>query len=235
MQIKSSLPYVGYGLALFSILDLLIYLFPLGFLNSNWEFNTFNYFVDSSPGTIIGFWLVLSQEFVNSGERSKIEKKLMGFLAWLALFLSIIYFALIPFGVSAAFRIYKSNNAQFFDQQNIGIERLEEVGKRIATASDQDLAALQKEINNNRKIPEILSPDKFKQNLSEQLESQLKAIKTQTQQSVSNNKEVILKRTLKSVIGASIISFIFLRFWLQNENRKQSIIKLLFPGKYRNR
>jgi hypothetical protein len=232
MQIQPSLPYVGYGLALFSIIDLLIYLFPLGFLNFNWEFNTFNYFVDSSPGTVIGFWLVLSQELVDSEARSKIENFFMGFSAWLALFLGIVYFLMIPMGVSAAYRLYSSNNAQIFFQQKNGIAKVEEVRKNIVTASDQDLAGLQKQIPNNPTLSPIQSPDKFRQSLIDQLESELKAIKSQTQDSLNNNQISILKRTIKSMVGALIVGFIFVKFWFQNVRRRKSIIKAIFSKIY---
>lgn len=221
---KAALPYVGYGLVVFSILDLLIYLIPIRFFDFNWEFNTFNYFVDSSPGSIVGFWIVLSREFNESINKYIIEKTLIRFLAWSTLFLSIIYFLLIPVGVSAAFRLYKNTNAQFMFQQSNGIAQVEQIRSKIKTASDRDLAGLQKQIPNDSKtsIP-FQSPSTFRQSLLEQIDNQANSVRAQTAQAIKNNREVVLKRTLKSLVGAVIVGLLFLRFWLQDPKRRMAI------------
>jgi hypothetical protein len=220
---KATLPYVGYGLVVFSILDLLIYLIPLRFFDFNWEFNTFNYFVDSSPGFIVGVWIVLSRELDSSKEKYFIEKTLIRYLAWFTIPLSIIYFLLIPIGISASFRLYKNTKAQAVFQQNNRITQIEKVRTKVDTASDNDLLGLQKQTPNINSPSINQTPSIFRQSLLSQIDDQIKTIKTQTEQSISNSKELLIKRTLKSTIGALITGVLFLSFWLQNVKRKIAI------------
>ncbi|AFY72985.1 hypothetical protein Syn7502_00854 [Synechococcus sp. PCC 7502] len=229
---KATLPYVGYGLALFSLLDLIIYLIPLKFFDFSWEFNTFNYFVDSSPGTLIGFWLILSRELKQDLDKFKIEKTLIRVFAWFSLFLSLIYFALIPLGVSASLKLTRVTNIQYSIQEKQKISQAEELRKKINTATDQELEVFQKQIPNTSETPNpIQSPGKIRENLLQQLDDQIKTVQSQIEESVNNSNESIRKRTVKSVVGAVIIALLFLRFWWQNSGRRSAIFSLLFRKK----
>lgn len=228
---KALLPYVGYGLVLFSLLDLLIFLYPPQFLDFTWEYNTFNYFVDSSAGTVVGFWIVLSRELAGL-ERYKIEKVLNRFLAWITLILAIIYFLLVPFGISAAFRLHRNNGFLATNQQNQGLQQLETIRSRVNSASDADLGNLQRQVPNNPSNPlPANNPTEFRKALLAQLDAQANNIREQTKTAIANSRQAILKRTLKSVLGALIVSFIFLRLWLQDPKRKESIASLVFARK----
>lgn len=230
---KATLPYVGYGLVLFSLLDLIIFLYPLRFLDPSWEYNTFNYFVDSSAGTLVGFWIVLSRE-LGSIEKYKIEKVINRFLAWLTLILSIVYFLLVPFGLSAAFRLHRNNVFLATNQQGQGLEQIETFRSRINSATDAQLGSLQQQIPINPANPiPANNPTEFRKALLTQLDSQAQSIREQTTTAIANSRQAILKRTLKSFLGALIISFVFLRLWLQEPKRRDSIGSLIFARKRR--
>ncbi|MEO0684476.1 MAG: HpsJ family protein [Cyanobacteria bacterium J06649_11] len=105
----SIMRWVGYGLLILALFDVMEMFIPARFMNPNWEFQTFGALVEKVAVPLIGFAFVFLAGLNDRGNREGIILKI---LSWLTLLLGIIYFITVPLGVINTVRIYKQQQGQ---------------------------------------------------------------------------------------------------------------------------
>lgn len=205
--------WIGYGLLILALFDVIEMFIPARFMNPNWEFQTFGALVERVAVPLIG----LSFVFVAGlNERGNKERLILKFLSWLTLLLGIIYFITVPLGIINTVRIYKQNNQQItarLNQQKTAIEQVKKTldGPINEAQMQQLLARL-----SGGSAPEIRSPEELKEAKQQvstfvnQGESQLE---TQVQAARSNQRINLLKKSVKWNLGALIAGALFITIW----------------------
>lgn len=207
------LRWVGYGLLVLALFDVVEMFIPARFMNPNWEFQTFGALVERVAVPLIGFVLVF---FAGLNERGNNEGTILRFLSWLTLLLGIIYFIAVPLGVINTVRIYKQQQEQITvglkQQQSVIEEVKKSLGGSINEAQMQQILA---RLSGGR-APKIKNPQELQQakqqvsTLINQSESQLQ---TQVQTARSNQRMNLLKKSVKWNLGALIAGALFMTIW----------------------
>jgi hypothetical protein len=142
---SSLLRYVGYGLLILSLFDLIDSLVPLSLLDPLWQFQTVGQFVEGVPILIIGLVLVFY------GARNKItkwEKPLLNIVSWAALLVGIGYLLFVPLGVFSSFRIDQSIDNQV--AQNLTQTR--EIKEQLKQVNTEKLTNQLKQTYSERRL-----------------------------------------------------------------------------------
>ena len=93
---------VGYALLALSLFDVIDIFIPALFTNPAWEFQMVRSLVERVPVPLLGAVLVFS------GEKSL---KIFKVLSWVCLLVGVLFFLLVPLGISASLRL-NSQSAQ---------------------------------------------------------------------------------------------------------------------------
>ncbi len=222
-ETKNIYPLAGYIFLLFTFLvDYPGALFPLQLFNPEWEFQTISKIVNTVWAPFLGFSLIF---FTRKNSITALEKRLLAFLSWVALFLGVIFILFIPLIFADSNRINANLQSQFNkinDQQLAQISALE---KRFQEATPQQLESFFKSQPQDEKTAN-LSLDKKKY-------VYLEIVKAQQLQSSNANKSQLLKQKSKlkkdslglgigSILGAILLINVW-RYarWTRVSSKKQ--------------
>ncbi len=205
--------WIGYGLLLLALFDVIEMFIPARFMNPNWEFQTFGALVERVAVPLIGFAFVF---LAGLNERSYKEGIILKILSWLTLLLGIIYFLTVPLGIINTVRIHKQNNNQItvrLKQQQSVIEQVKKnLDGPVTEAQMQQLLARL----NGGNAPEIKSPEELqqaKQQLSTFINKGEGELETQVQAARSNQSLNLLKKSVKWNLGALVGGALFITIW----------------------
>jgi len=214
--ILDSLPilrWIGYGLLLLALFDVIEMFIPAGFMNPNWEFQTFGALVERVAVPLIGFAFVF---FAGLNERGNREGIILKLLSWLTLFLGIIYFIIIPLGVINTVRIYKQQQGQITVRLNQQKTVIEQVKKNLdGPINEAQMQQLLGRLSGGR-APEIKSPEELqqaKQQVSTLINKGESELETQVQAARSSQRVNLLKKSVKWNLGALIAGALFITIW----------------------
>ncbi|ERN40034.1 hypothetical protein KR51_00035220 [Rubidibacter lacunae KORDI 51-2] len=133
------LRWIGYGLLIFALLDLLTILYPPDFLNPRWELQTIGALVERVPVPLIGFGLVFMSD---PDRRPLLERLAIQGLSLLTAILAIAYFLMVPLGIVDTVRINKQLNQETAKQIETQLEQLKPFEERIQTAAGGEVVGL---------------------------------------------------------------------------------------------
>lgn len=200
----------GYGLLLLGLFDVVAAFIPVNFTNPIWEFQFLGELVERSIVPLMGLALAFYGE--REG-RLKFERPLLPLLSWLSLLAGIAYFALIPLGITDAWKINQINNQQVSAQVSQKMENINKAKDSLKKASPADLdaafAALKK-----RGIPkDIKSPQVMKAKMSENFANVEKKLNDDSEKAASNLRTALLKNSTKWNLGALLSGILFVMVW----------------------
>ncbi|MGB3756691.1 MAG: HpsJ family protein [Rivularia sp. (in: cyanobacteria)] len=205
--------WIGYGLLILALFDVIEMFIPARFMNPNWEFQTIGALVERVAVPLIGFAFVF---LAGLNERGKKEGIILKFLSWLTLLLGIIYFITVPLGVINTVRIHKQNNNQITVRLNQQKTVIEQVKKNLdGPVTEAQMQQLLARLNGGN-APEIKSPEELqqaKQQLSTFINKGESALETQVQSARSNQSLNLLKKSVKWNLGALIAGALFITIW----------------------
>ena len=208
----------GYGLLGLSLFDIIDIFVPPRFEDPVWEFQMLRSLVERAPVPLLGLVLVLA------GEKSS---RIFKFLSWASLVVGVLFVLLVPLGVSATVRIDQQNQQQLTSQlnkQTTQIQQLRNVLSKATTA--QELSSILARLNPQRRPPQINDPQQIKSQLLSQAAQAEKRVKTQAEASRSSTRLELVKRAIKSLLGALVSGVVFLTIW-------RKTYKVLKDGKRR--
>lgn len=198
---------VGYcllGLALFDVLDILI---PPRFLDPAWEFQALGNIVERVAVPLLALGLILYSET---------KPFLRNLASRLCLVLGLIFFLMVPLGISDTLRITEQNEQRasgLFNQQKAQIQQVKSLISNSTTAPE--LETLKRQLNIPDTNLNTNNPDELKKQLLArvtQVENNL-AVQAPAEQRRSRNG--LLKKSLKWNVGALVSGFVFITMWLK--------------------
>ena len=137
---------IGYFIFVFALLNYLDILIPLQLFNPLWEFSVVGGLVEQVWVPLLGFFLVFF--YLKDDQVSFKQARLLNFLSYIALLLSIFYFALFPLVLVDTYKL----NSQLTSANRVKIANfdtgLENARKLIASATTpEQLFSLSKRFN----------------------------------------------------------------------------------------
>ncbi|AFY58421.1 hypothetical protein Riv7116_6064 [Rivularia sp. PCC 7116] len=215
-EMVDSLPairWIGYGLLILALFDVIEMFIPAKFLNPNWEFQTFGALVERVAVPLIGFAFVF---IAGLNERGNKEGIILKFLSWLTLLLGIIYFITVPLGVINTARIYKQQQGQITARLNQQKAAIEQVKKNLdGPINEVQMQQILAQLSGGR-APELKNSEelqKAKQQLSDFVNKGESELETQVQTARTNQRINLLKKSVKWNLGALISGALFITIW----------------------
>lgn len=198
---------VGYGLLALSLFDIIDIFVPSLFTNPAWEFQVVRNLVERVPVPLLGAVLVFA------GEKSL---RVFKFLSWACLVVALLFFLLIPLGLSASVRIDQQSSQQLsaqVSQQTTQLQQLEAVLNKATTPAE--IQNILTRLNPQGGVVSAQNLPQIKTQLLTRIAEGQRQIKTQAANNRANAQRLLVKNAVKSLLGALVAGTIFLMLWRQ--------------------
>ncbi|WP_055075732.1 HpsJ family protein [Pseudanabaena sp. 'Roaring Creek'] len=217
------LRFAGYGLLLLAFSNFFDAIIPPQFgKDAPWEFSTLGKLVGTSPVPIIGLILIFYGE---STARSPFGKKILKFLSWLSLLLSIIYVLMLLVGISAAIRINNDNNNQASFTLSQQLAQFNTAKENLKNTNDTNLLRAAEFIE--KRSPNIKLNKSNPAELRKQLETEIgkneEAIKANIDTSRGRAFRQLIKQAIKWYFEAIVSAVVLFGIWSQTKWARTSI------------
>jgi hypothetical protein len=211
------LRWVGYGLLIFALLDVISVLIPPDINNPAWRLQAIGNLVERVVVPLIGVALVLFGEFF---DRKPIEKILLKLLSWICLLLAIVSFILAPTVLLNTLGL----DAQAGQQADLEVQQrlaqLKQSEEQITKAPAEKITQLATQLNsatqsNNPTAPRIdpSDPEKLRASLLARIKLVQEQTTRQAQATRSTQRTGLIKNTVKWALGAIIAGVLFFILW----------------------
>lgn len=204
------LRWIGYGLLLLALFDVIESFIPPNFTNPLWEFQTIGLLVERVAVPLLGLVLIFFGESFN---RSRLEDLLLRLLSWLCLLFAIVFLALVPLGILNTYRINDLNNNQINSAAQAQLTQLKQVEDQVGQGSPEEIRQLATQLSSLGIQADSTNPDQFKQQILERIPPARKAIQEQAMQEKQNQRTGLLKNAVKWNLGALVSSVLFFILW----------------------
>lgn len=193
----------GYALLTLSFFDIVDIFVPSRFLDPAWEFQMVRNLVERAPVPLLGLVLVFC------GEKSS---RILRFLSWAGLVVSVLFFLLIPLGISSSVRL--SQQLQTTTQANQQITQIQQLRSVLNKATTpQQINSILSRLNPQGRPPTSGDPQQLKSRLLSELDQAENKLKTQSTANQANARLALIKNALKSILGALVSGLVFLTIW----------------------
>ncbi len=206
---------VGYSLLGLALVDFGDTLLPPRLFDQNWQYQTIALVAGKVWAPLLGMLLVF---FRRGHKLRRAEVRLLSFLSWLCLVISIAYFLLIPLAINNAFRIDHRNNTQANAQvlqQSADITTMQE--QVLAAKTPQEIGALYATVNRLPGIPQLENPQATRQQMLDALAQTDASIQVNSEANIKIAQRGLIKNTLRVVLTTAIAGFAFLGIWQQSK------------------
>jgi hypothetical protein len=197
--------FVGYGLLLLTLFDVVSAVIPPQFSNPGWQFQTAGGFVERSAVPLIGFILAF---YDGQEARKKRELILLRLLSWVALLAGVFYFALVVVFFITPPTLndlaQKQVNAQFDPR----ITQAKQIQTQLEKAQPGQIEALMK---SNRVAG--VEPQAFKAKLAQEAATAEKNLTLQSALTSNGQRMALIKNAVKWALGALVTGVLFIRIW----------------------
>ena len=208
------LRWVGYGLLVLFLFDLVETLVPLRLMNPVWEFQTMGTLVEIAAVPLIALGLVFFGEGIS---RAKLERPVLKSLSWLALLYGIVMLLLIPLGAVNTLRIDRQNNAQITTQVAQQMTQIKQVKDQMATATTkekmQELLSLLELEDRFPDIQESQQLEEVTKNLSSFITQEENSVKSEAEAIRASERLALVKNSVKWNLGALVSGLLFILIW----------------------
>ncbi|NJR61681.1 MAG: hypothetical protein HC769_24305 [Cyanobacteria bacterium CRU_2_1] len=214
LQAIKPLHWIGYGLLILALFNLIEILISPDVMNPVWEFQAIGAIVEQAPLILVGLVIVF---LVDRYNMAGWEEFVLKFLSWLALFIGVIYLLLIPLSISDTLRIHQQTNQELsvqVEQKQELIQQVKEEVNQVQTADE--LEQLISSLNNAGVSPEISDAEQLAQvktKLSEAIVEGEQELNTQVQAARSEQFETLFKKSVKWNLGALVSGLLFISVW----------------------
>lgn len=198
---------VGYGLLALSLFDIIDIFVPSLFTNPAWEFQVVRNLVERVPVPLLGAVLVFA------GEKSL---RIFKLLSWACLVVALLFFLLIPLGLSASVRIDQQSSQQLsaqVSQQTTQLQQLEAVLNKATTPAE--IQSILTRLNPQGGVVSAQNLPQIKTQLLTRIAEGQRQIKTQAANNRANAQRLLVKNAIKSLLGALVSGTIFMMLWRQ--------------------
>lgn len=204
------LRWVGYGLLIFALVDTIQLFYPPDFTNPVWELQTMGAIVERLPLSLLGLVMVF---FGEDYDRTRLEDILLKLVSWFCLLLAIVSFLLLPLGINNTLRIDKQNNERIEAQAQQRLSELQQVETQVNQGSAADLRTIAEELNRLGLPVDTTKTQELKSEILSRVENRKKLLPAQTEATRNNQRQVLLKNSVKWNLGALIACILFFYIW----------------------
>ncbi len=204
------LRWIGYGLLLLALFDVIDSFIPPNFTNPVWEFQTLGLLVERVAVPLLGLVLIFFGESFN---RNRLEELLLRILSWLCLLFAIVFLALVPLGILNTYRINDLNNNQINTAAQAQLTQLKQVEEQVGQGTPEQIRQLATQLASFGIQADATNPDQFKQQILERIPPARKAVQEQAMQEKQNQRTGLLKNAVKWNLGALVASVLFFILW----------------------
>ncbi len=202
--------WVGYGLLLLSLCDIISAFVQPQFMNPEWELQTIGTLVESVPVPLIGLVLVF---FGEDYDRTDLEDIVLKVLSWLCVLLAAFYLLMVPLGILNTLRINSQNSTAVTQQVQQQVGQLEAYQAQLEQGSEQQIRELVSQLESQGITVEGSTPAELKTNLVERLSNVKQTVQNQSESALANRRTFLLKNSLKWNLGALISSVLLFIMW----------------------
>lgn len=208
------LRWIGYGLLLLTLLDLIETFIPLNLMDAAWELQTIGTLVERVPVPLIGLGFVFLGE---KEKRQRWELPLLRALSWLALLIGVLYLLLFPPGFVNAIRIDQQNRQQISAQVGRRMTQIRQFEERLDEAMTvADLEELLGRFDSRDRsfgADDSQQLDAIKEQLATSIAQERARITSQAEATRASQRLGLLKRSVKWSIGALVSGVLFIGIW----------------------
>ncbi|MCM1981263.1 HpsJ-like protein, cyanoexosortase A-associated [Lyngbya confervoides] len=206
---------IGYGILLLVLMDVFVLLIPPRLMNPTWEFQTFGQCVERLPVLFLGLVLIFIGE---NNPRAPLERMVVRSLSWATLFLSIIFFLLVPPGIFNTIRIDQANEQTANLELSQRLSQIQQVQNQVEQAdSATELQRLSRILRNSPEPPTTASPEDLsntRQELLAVLQNQEQLLIADSDRDLRNQHRTLVKQSFKWNVGAVIAGTLLALTWV---------------------
>lgn len=210
----SLLHLVGYGFIFFSIIDAIIIVIPPNFMNPEWEMGTIGALVQRTPVPLLGIALV----FYGGNNARKIgEKRVLTGLSWLSLVVGLLFFCMIPLGITNTIRLDRQNSQETITAIVRQSKNIDQLTEDLERANDpEEMQNIINRLPTQENIPKINSQEKVADIRDKMIQAVARAesqFKLQAANTKKSRRMNLLKNSVKWNLGALISGMLFVIIW----------------------
>lgn len=206
----SRLRWIGYGLLLLALIDVLLLLYPPQLTNAVWQLQTMGQIVERLPVPLLGLALIF---FGDSYDRSGLEENLVKLLSWVSLLLAVVFLVMVPLGAVNTLRINTQNNQQITAQAEGRLQELKQVEEQVNAGTTADLKEMAQELNRMGLAVDVNKPQELKTDILSRIGMAKEQVPKEAEATRKGQRLVLLKNSAKWNLGALISSVLFFYIW----------------------
>ncbi|MBE9127762.1 MULTISPECIES: HpsJ family protein [unclassified Coleofasciculus] len=206
--------WLGYGLLVLALFDVIEILVPPQFMNPVWEFQTLGALVERVPVPLIGLALVFYGE---RNYRANWEIPLLKVLSWLSLLVGILFLLLVPLGIIDTLRINQQNSQRITSQIEQQIAQIQQVKGALEQAqTKEEMEQILSSIDSQGRTPTIRDSAQLtevKQQISSFITQGEAGMKAQAQATRTQQRLSLLESSVKWNLGALVSGALYIGIW----------------------
>lgn len=204
--------FIGYGLLVLALFDIIDTFVPFRFMNAGWTFQTLGALVERVPVPLLGLILIF---YGKHKSRQTWERPVLRGLSWGVLLAGIGYLLFIPWGMVATWHINFNFNNQFREQLSQNLTPIEQFkGQLEAVNTKAQMEAL---LSRTQGLPpnikEFQNLEEVKQNLSQFIANSEEKLRKEAEQAHSQRRLNLVKQSVKWNLGALVSGVLLIGIW----------------------
>lgn len=209
----SLLRWIGYGLLFLALLNIAEIFIPLDLMNPAWKIQLLSALVEGVVLPLLGLGMVF---YGQANYREDWEIHLLKGLSWACLLVGTLFVLLIPMGINTTVQLYSQAQIQVDTQVKQQVSQIQQFKTQLSQAEGKNLESLFIRLNRNGTSLPINNPQKLedlKSRFLEKISLAEKTIHSQGEVIQSNQRFMLLKKSIKFNLGALICGILFVRIW----------------------
>ena len=208
------LHWIGYGLLILLVLDLVALFYPPAFLNPAWEFQLLGQVVERTPVLLLGLVLVF---FGERHPRAEWELVALTALSWLTLLVGLVFFLMVPFGLIRTSQLHQQYQQQSTAQVDQQLSRLQALQSQLDDATPAELKSLAGQLPPPEGTIPAVDPNQDLNQARQQLKTRLaentNKIKLNANVALVSQRQTLLKQSVKWNLGALVSGVLLVGLW----------------------
>lgn len=200
----------GYAFLISSLLDYVLFLFPLQPTNLLWEFRTMEQLVSHSWALLLGLFLICvrQQPAIRRG-----ELRFLVALSWFALLIGLLFLLMLPLGVRNTLRIDGIQKNQFVNQSKAVDTQFQSITQVVNRGLTQPPAKVQLQELAIR----LRSPAFLEARSKEEVLKIIEQSRATSQKQLGDNRKAqqldLLKKSARINVGSLLAGSFFIALW----------------------
>jgi hypothetical protein len=208
------LRWIGSGLLILALFELIDIVYPPQLMNPAWELQTIGRIVEWVPIPLIGLALVFHGTHYL---RTTWERPVLKFLSWAALLFGVFCWLLIPLGLADTVRLETQNNQNVGAAVNQRLDQVKTIQKQLqAVQTTSEMEQLLNRLNRQNLTPTLAKPQGLKivkEQLTNSIAKTEATILNQGTATRSQQNGLLLKNSLRWNLGALVAGVLLINVW----------------------